>query len=118
MDINRIPTPTPPTDEELVEMRKQQEKERQERLLTYDNRIVKAKLHYFKGNVAAVRTDSVTKKQFADVKLGWNCVVMVGTERQMCADDTIDNITGTYSYNLTEKMLKEYEANDKKLLII
>ena len=43
---------------------------------------------------------------------------MVGTERQMCADDTIDNITGTYSYNLTEKMLKEYEANDKQLLII
>lgn len=43
---------------------------------------------------------------------------MVGTERQRCADDTIDNITGTYSYNLTDEMLKEYEANDKQLLII
>ena len=43
---------------------------------------------------------------------------MVGTERQMAEDDTVDNITGTYSYNLTEEMLKEYEANDKQLLII
>jgi hypothetical protein len=115
MDINK---PIPPTAEELVVMRKKQEIERQERLLTYDDRIVQAKLHYFKGNIAAVGTDSVTRQKFADVKLGWNCVIMVGTERQMAEDDTIDNITGTYSYNLTLEMLKEYEANDKKLLII
>tara|TARA_Y100001963_G_scaffold103712_1_gene142795 strand:+ start:369 stop:728 length:360 start_codon:yes stop_codon:yes gene_type:complete len=118
MDINRIPTPTPPTDEELVEMRKQQEKERQKRLLTYDNTIVLAKLHYYKGTIAVASTDSVTHKQFSDVVTGWNSVVMVGTERQMCADDTIDNITGTYHLNLTDKMLKAYKENNNQLIII
>ena len=43
---------------------------------------------------------------------------MVGTQRQMCADDTIDNITGTYTINLTDKMLKAYNENNNKLLII
>jgi len=116
--MDRIPTPTPLTTEELVEMQKQHELERQERLLTYDNRIVEAKLVYYKGTISAVGTHSYLNKQFADIKPGWNSVVMVGTERQRCADETIDNITGTYSYNLTEEMLREYEANDKKLLII
>ncbi len=104
MDIN---IPIPPTDEELVEMKKQQEKERQERLLTYDDRIVHAKLYYFKGNISITARDSFTSKQFSDIKLGWNSVIMVGTERQMAADNTIDNITGTYSYNLTEEILEE-----------
>tara|TARA_R110002049_G_scaffold202029_1_gene372600 strand:+ start:57 stop:404 length:348 start_codon:yes stop_codon:yes gene_type:complete len=113
-----IPTPTPLTDKEYAELQIQHEKERQERLLTYDNRIVEAKLVYYKGTSAAVGTHSYLNKQFADIKKDWNSVVMVGTERQRCADDTIDNITGTYSYNLTDKMLKEYEANDNKLLII
>lgn len=113
-----IPTPTPLTDKEYAELQIQHEKERQERLLTYDNRIVEAKLVYYKGTSAAVGTHSYLNKQFADIKKAWNSVVMVGTERQRCADDTIDNITGTYSYNLTDKMLKEYEANDNKLLII
>ena len=112
-----IPTPTPLTDKEYAELQIQHEKERQERLLTYDNRIVEAKLVYYKGTSAAVGTHSYLNKQFADIKKDWNSVVMVGTERQRCADDTLD-ITGTYSYNLTEKMLKEYEANDNKLLII
>jgi hypothetical protein len=73
MDIN---TPTPLTDEELLVMRKiQHEKERQERLLTYDNRIVLAKLHYYKGTIAAASgTDSITTQKFADVKSGWNSV--------------------------------------------
>jgi len=113
-----IPTPTPLTDKEYAELQIQHEKERQERLLTYDNRIVEAKLVYYKGTSAAVGTHSYLNKQFADIKKAWNSVVMVGTERQRCADDTIDNITGIYSYNLTDKMLKEYEANDNKLLII
>jgi len=43
---------------------------------------------------------------------------MIGTERQRCADDTVDNITGSYTLNLTDEMIKEYENNDKKLLII
>ena len=113
--------PTLPTKEQLVEMQKQHELERQERLLTYDNTKVEAKLVYYKGWIATTGTHSVLEKlssKFADIERGWNSVVMIGTERQRCADDTIDNITGTYSYNLTDKMLKEYEANDNKLLII
>tara|TARA_B100001093_G_scaffold490819_1_gene530255 strand:+ start:28 stop:378 length:351 start_codon:yes stop_codon:yes gene_type:complete len=116
--MDRIPTPTPPTAEQLVEMQKQHELERQERLLTYDNRIVEAKLVYYKGYIAASGTDYNLNKKFADIKRDTNSVIMIGTTRQRCADDTIDNITGTYSLNLTEKMLKEYEANDKQLLII
>jgi len=116
--MDRIPTPTSPTAEQLVEMQKQHELERQERLLTYDNRIVEAKLVYYKGYIAASGTDYNLNKKFADIKRDTNSVIMIGTTRQRCADDTIDNITGTYSLNLTEKMLKEYEANDKQLLII
>ena len=116
--MDRIPTPTPPTAEQLVEMQKQHELERQERLLTYDNRIVEAKLVYYKGYIAASGTDYNLNKKFADIKKDTNSVIMIGTTRQRCADDTIPHITGTYSLNLTEKMLKEYEANDKQLLII
>ena len=115
--MNR-PIPKPLTDEEYAELQIQHEKERQERLLTYDNTIVLAKLHYYKGTIAVASTDSITHKQFSDVVTGWNSVVMVGTERQMCADDTIDNITGTYSLNLTDKMLKAYKENNNQLLII
>ena len=116
--MDRIPTPTPPTKEQLVEMQKQNELDRQKRLLTYDNRIVEAKLVYYKGYIAASGTDYNLNKKFADIKRDTNSVIMIGTTRQRCADDTIDNITGTYSLNLTEEMLKEYEANDKQLLII
>jgi len=115
MDIN---IPTPLTDEEYAELQIQHEKERQKRLLTYDNTTVLAKLHYYKGTIAVASTDSITHKQFADVVTGWNSVVMVGTQRQMCADDTIDNITGTYTINLTDKMLKAYNENNNQLLII
>ena len=116
--MDRIPTPTPLTDEEYAQLQIQHELERQERLLTYDNRIVEAKLVYYKGYIAASGTDYNLNKKFADIKRDTNSVIMIGTTRQRCADDTIDNITGTYSLNLTEKMLKEYEANDKQLLII
>ncbi len=115
--MDRIPTPTPLTKEQLVEMQKQHELERQKRLLTYDNTIVLAKLHYYKGTIAVASTDSITHKQFSDVVTGWNSVVMVGTQRQMCEDDSLD-ITGTYTLNLTDKMLKAYKENNNQLLII
>ncbi len=119
--MDRIPTPTPPTKEQLVEMQKQHERERQERLLTYDNTKVEAKLVYYKGWIATVGTHSVLEKlssKFADIQRGWNSVVMIGTERQRCADDTVDNITGTYSLNLTDDMLEAYKENNNQLLII
>lgn len=110
--------PTLPTKEQLVEMQKQHERERQERLLTYDNTKVEVKLVYYKGTIATARTHSYLNKQFADVKKDWNSVVMIGTERQRCADDTVDNITGTYSLNLTDDMLEAYKENNNQLLII
>ncbi len=66
--MDRIPTPTPLTKEQLVEMQKQHEIERQERLLTYDNTKVEAKLVYYKGTIATAKTHSYLNKQFADVK--------------------------------------------------
>ena len=112
--------PTLPTKEQLVEMQKQHEIERQERLLTYDNTKVEAKLVYYKGWIATTGTHSVLEKlssKFADIKRGTNSVVMVGTVRQRCADDTV-NSTGTYSLNLTDDMLKAYKENNNQLLII
>ena len=116
--MDRIPTPTPPTKEQLVEMQKQHERERQERLLTYDNTKVEAKLVYYKGTIATARTHSYLNKQFADIERGTNSVVMIGTVRQRCADDTVENITGTYSLNLTDDMLEAYKENNNQLLII
>jgi len=118
--MDRIPTPTPLTAEELVEMQKQHELERQKRLLTYDNTKVEAKLVYYKGWIATTGTHSVLEKfssKFADIERGWNSVVMIGTERQRCADDTVDS-TGTYSLNLTDDMLEAYKENNNQLLII
>jgi len=112
-----IPTPTPLTKEQLVEMQKQHELERQERLLTYDNTKVEAKLVYYKGWIATAETHSYLNKQFADIERGWNSVVMIGTERQRCADDTVDS-TGSYSLNLTDDMLEAYKENNNQLLII
>ena len=116
--MDRIPTPTLPTKEQLVEMQKQHEIERQERLLTYDNTKVEVKLVYYKGTIATGRTHSYLNKQFADIERGWNSVIMIGTTRQRCADDTVDNITGTYSLNLTDDMLEAYKENNNQLLII
>ena len=116
--MDRIPTPTTLTAEELVKMQKQHELERQERLLNYDNTKVEAKLVYYKGTIATARTHSYLNKQFADIKKDWNSVIMIGTTRQRCADDTIPNITGSYTLYLTDEMIKEYENNDKNLIII
>ena len=114
MDIYK---PTPLTDEEYAELQIQHQKERQKRLLTYDNTKVEAKLVYYKGTNASVGTHSYLNKQFADIKKDWNSVIMIGTTRQRCADDSL-NITGSYTLNLTDEMIKAYENNDKKLLII
>ena len=103
MVIDRIPTPTPLTDEEYAQLQIKHEIERQERLL------------------ATVGTHSVLEKlssKFADIQRGTNSVVMIGTVRQRCADDTVDNITGTYSLNLTDDMLEAYKENNNQLLII
>jgi len=116
--MDRIPTPTPLTDEEYAKLQIQHQKERQERLLTYDNTKVEAKLVYYKGTIATARTHPYLNKQFADIKKHWNSVVMIGTERQRCADDTVDNITGTYSLNLTDDMLEAYKENNNQLIII
>ena len=119
--MDRIPTPTPLTKEQLVDMQKQHERERQERLLTYDNTKVEAKLVYYEGSIATTGTHSVLEKfssKFADIEKGWNSVVMIGTVRQRCADDTVDNITGTESLNLTDDMLEAYKENNNQLLII
>ena len=113
-----IPTPTPLTDQEYADLQIQHQKEKKERHLKYDNTKVEAKLVYYKGTTAAVGTHSYLNKQFADIKKDWNSVIMIGTERQRCADDTVDNITGSYTLNLTDEMIKEYENNDKNLLII
>ena len=110
--------PTLPTKEQLVEMQNQHERERQERLLTYDNTKVEVKLVYYKGTIATAETHSYLNKQFADIERGWNSVFMIGTERQRCADDTVDNITGTYSLNLTDDMLEAYKENNNQLIII
>ena len=118
MVIDRIPTPAPLTDKEYDQLQKQHELERQQRLLTYDNTKVEAKLVYYKGTIATARTHSYLNKQFADVKKDWNSVVMIGTVRQRCADDTVDNITGSYSLNLTDDMLEAYKENNNQLLII
>ena len=118
--MDRIPTPTPLTKEQLVDMQKQHERERQERLLTYDNTKVEAKLVYYKGWIATVGTHSVLEKlssKFADIERGCNSVVMIGTERQRCADDTVDS-TGTYSLNLTDDMLEAYKENNNQLIIL
>ena len=115
--MNR-PIPKPLTDEEYAELQIQHEKERQERLLTYDNTIVLAKLHYFKGTIETSVYNSNLHKNYTDIDLDWNSVIMIGTDRQMCAEDTVDNITGTYSLNLTDKMLKAYKENNNQLLII
>ena len=110
--------PKPLTKKQLFDMRKQQEKERQKRLLTYDNTIPKAKLHYFKGTIETSVYNSNLHKNYIDFDLDWNSVIMIGTDRQICADDTVDNITGTYSLILTDKMLKAYNENNNQLLII
>jgi hypothetical protein len=118
--------PTPLTDTEYKALLIKHEEERQERLSLLDNRIVEAKLYYYKGVRPATTktqehlvTDHNHKPLFtADLDLdGYGEAIVVGTERQRCEDNTFDRITGIYSLHLTEKMLKAYEENGNQILI-
>ena len=127
MVIDRIPTPTPLTDKEYHQLQIQHEKERQERLALLDNKVVQAKLYYYRGVRQATTktqehlvTDHNHKPLFtADLDLdAYGTAVLVGTDRQRCEDDTFDKITGIYSLNLTDDMLEAYKENNNQLLII
>ena len=118
--------PTPLTDAEYKAMVLQHEQEAQDRLLLLDNRIVEAKLYYYKGVRPA---NTKTQESYvcksggrpiytADLDLdGYARAVVIGTERQRVADDTFVKVTGIYSLNLTERMLKAYEENNNNLII-
>jgi len=118
--------PTPLTDQQLADLKIQHEKERQERLALLDNRVVEAKLYYYKG----VRTNTTRQQEHLltdhnhkplhtpDLELdAYGSAVVVGTDRQRCEDDTFTKVTGIYSINLTEEMLKAYEENGNQILI-
>jgi len=113
--MDRIPTPTPLTDKEYDQLQIQHEKERQERLALLDDKVVQAKLYYYRGVRQATTktqehlvTDHNHKPLFtADLDLdAYGTAVVVGTDRQRCEDDTFDKITGIYSLNLTDDMLE------------
>jgi len=127
MVIDRIPTPTPLTDKEYDQLQIQHEKERQERLALLDDKVVQAKLYYYRGVRQATTktqehlvTDHNHKPLFtADLDLdAYGTVVVVGTDRQRCEDDTFDKITGIYSLNLTDDMLEAYKENNNQLIIL
>lgn len=118
--------PTPLTDKELADMKIQHEKERQERLALLDNTEVQAKLYHYRGIRNAtqrVNEHLVTDHQHRclttpEMNLdAYGDAIVIGTERQRCADDTFDKITGIYTLNLTDAMIKAYEEGGKKLLI-
>ena len=124
MAIERLYTPTRPTPERLIELDKEHQARLQEIYDECDNRIVMAKLYYFKSTGAVARQEHYLSGAngraiySSDDEKCYNSCIMVGTERQMAMDKSIYNITGSYSYNLTEDMLKQYEANNKNLIII
>tara|TARA_R100000544_G_scaffold31888_1_gene18218 strand:- start:73 stop:447 length:375 start_codon:yes stop_codon:yes gene_type:complete len=124
MDINRLYTPTRPSAERLIEIKKEHQEALQKIYDKCDDRIVHATLHYFKDTRLVLKEDHyITGANgrsiySADDQKCYNSCIMVGTELQMAKDKTILNITGSYSYNLTDDMLKLYEANNKKLIII
>ncbi len=124
--MDRIPTPTPLTDKEYDQLQIQHEKERQERLSLLDDKVVQAKLYYYRGVRQATTktqehlvTDHNHKPLFtADLDLdAYGTAVVVGTDRQRCEDDTFDKITGIYSLNLTDDMLEAYKENNNQLII-
>ena len=124
MVIDRLPTPTRPTPQRLIEIQKEHQEALQKIYDKCDDRIVHATLHYFKGTRAVARQEHYLSGAngkalySSDDEKCYNSCIMVGTELQMAMDKSIYNITGSYSYNLTEDMLKQYEANNKNLIII
>ena len=118
MAINKLYRPTPPTAEEIVEINKNLEEKLQAIYDKCDDKIVEAKLYYVKGTENFTKPDNILLQRSVDERDAYERVVVVGTERQRCMDKTFPNIIGIYSYNLTEDMLKRYEANDKNLIIL
>ena len=118
MAINKLYTPTPLTTEEYKAMLVKQGIERELRLSKLDDKIVEAKLYYVKGVESFTKTDNILRKKTADERDAYEGIVVVGTELQRCMDKTFPNITGIYSYNLTVGLLKMYEDNNRKLIII
>lgn len=118
MAINRLFTPTRPTPERLVEIQKEHQQALQKLYDKCDDKIVEAKLYYLKGTESFTKYDTILKIYTVDERGGYERAVVVGTELQRCMDKTFANITGIYSYNLTEDMLKKYEANNKNLIIL
>ena len=118
MAINRLYTPTPPTAEEIVEINKKHQEALQKIYDKCDDKIVEAKLYYVKGVESFTKTDNILRKKTADERDAYEGIVVVGTELQRCMDKTFPNITGIYSYNLTVGLLKMYEDNNRKLIII
>jgi|TARA_R110002073_G_scaffold1928_1_gene13529 hypothetical protein len=123
-DIFRLPTPTRPSVERLKEIEKEHQEALQKIYDRCDDRIVHATLHYFKGTTQVLKqvhylTGANGRSIYSsDDDRCYNSCIMVGTELQMAKDKSVYNITGSYSYNLTEEMLKMYEDNDRQLIII
>jgi hypothetical protein len=118
MAINKLYRPTPLTTEEYKAMLVKQGIEKELRLSKLDDKIVEAKLYYVKGTENFTKPDNILLQRSVDERDAYEGIVVVGTEKQRCMDKTFPNIIGIYSYNLTEDMLKRYEANDKNLIIL
>lgn len=112
------------TEKELADLKIQHEKERQARLDLLDNEEVQARLYHYRGlGVQGTRKQDTNvgygrHAWYTDVDLDhYGDAIVIGTERQRCEDDTFDKITGIYTLNLTDKMLKAYEEGGRKLII-
>lgn len=114
--MNR-PIPTPPTEKELNKLKKIFKQEKLQRLNKLDNKKLTAVIHHFKGSAGVAKYDINVHRYYSDSKVSWNSVVMLGTERQRCADNTIDNITASYDMEVTPQMEQDYIANNKKLIL-
>ena len=114
--MNR-PIPTPPTEKQLKKLKKMFKQERLKRLNKLDNKKLTAVIHHFKGSAGVANYDINVNRYYSDSKSSWNSVVMLGTERQRCEDDTIDNITSSYDMEITPQMEQDYINNGKNLII-
>ena len=112
------------TEKELADLKVQHERERQERLALLDNTEVQARLYHYRGlGVQGTRKQETNvgygrHAWYTDVDLDhYGSAIVIGTERQRCEDETFDKITGIYTLNLTDKMIKLYEEGGRQLII-
>jgi hypothetical protein len=123
LDMRDIYIPTPPSAERLIEIEQEHQEALQKIYDECDDKIVEAKLYYFKDTRGVKQKHNMLCKAngrpfySADEEKCWGSAIVIGTELQRCKDNTILNITATYSYNLTEEMLKMYEDNNRQLII-